>query len=167
MRQLEQNFERQHREEAMRRFATVGLLALAAAWTAARAHDHSHHQAYSAGEPGDPAKPSRTIEIEMSEMTYEPIRIEVKLGEQIHFVLRNAGTEDHEFLLATTRENLEHAELMKKHAHMQHDEPNGVQLAPKQTAEIVWKFTKPGTFEYGCLIGHHREYGMTGHVTVK
>jgi uncharacterized cupredoxin-like copper-binding protein len=150
----------------MNRFATIALaLALAAALKPAQAHDHDHHEhheTYAAGEPGDPTKPSR-----MSELTYEPIRIEVKQGEQIRFVLRNLGTEDHEFLLATTQDNLRHAAVMKKHPHMEHDEPNVVRLAPKKTAEIVWKFAKPGTFEYSCLIPNHREYGMTGHVTVK
>jgi len=145
----------------------IGLIALSAAAAPARSHEHHAHESYSAGEPGDATKPARTIEIEMSEMTYEPIRIEVKRGEQIRFVLRNAGTEDHEFLLATTKENLRHAEVMKKHPHMEHDDPNGVRLAPKKSAEILWKFTKAGTFEYSCLIPDHREYGMIGHVTVK
>ena len=145
----------------------IGLIALSAAAAPARSHEHHAHESYSAGEPGDATKPARTIEIEMSEMTYEPIRIEVKRGEQIRFVLRNAGTEDHEFLLATTKENLRHAEVMKKHPHMEHDDPNGVRLGPKKSAEILWKFTKAGTFEYSCLIPDHREYGMIGHVTVK
>jgi uncharacterized cupredoxin-like copper-binding protein len=145
----------------------IALIALSAAAPAAHSHEHHAHESYSAGEPGDPTKPSRTIEIEMSEMTYEPFRIEVKRGEQIRFVLRNAGTEDHEFLLATTRENLKHAEVMKKYPHMEHDDPNGVRLGPKKSAEILWKFTKVGTFEYSCLIPNHREYGMVGHVTVK
>lgn len=150
-------------------FITAAAIAVASASTLpALGHDQGHgHQGYSAGEPGDPAKPSRTIEIEMSEMTYEPIRIEVKRGEQIRFIIRNAGREDHEFQLATTKENLKHGAVMRKHPHMEHDEPNGVRVAPKKTAEIVWKFTKPGTFEYSCLIPDHREYGMTGHVTVK
>lgn len=151
--------------------ATVALAAASVSALPALGHDHEHghgqHESYSAAEPGDPAKPSRTIEIEMSEMDYNPFKIEVKRGEQIRFVLRNVGTEDHEFLLATTKENLKHAEVMRKHPHMEHDEPNGVRVAPKKTAEIVWKFTKPGTFEYSCLIPNHREYGMTGHVTVK
>lgn len=145
----------------------IALIALGMAAAPARSHEHHAHEAYSAGEPGDAAKPARTIEIEMSEMTYEPFRIEVKRGEQIRFVLHNAGTEDHEFLLATTRENLKHAEVMKKYPHMEHDEPNGVRIAPKKSAEILWRFTKPGTFEYSCLIPNHREYGMVGHVTVK
>jgi uncharacterized cupredoxin-like copper-binding protein len=100
-------------------------------------------------------------------MMYEPSRIEVKQGEQIRFVLHNVGSEDHEFLLATTKENLKHAEVMKRHPHMEHHEPNGVRVAPKKTAEIVWKFTKAGAFEYSCLIPDHREYGMTGHVGVR
>lgn len=145
----------------------IALLAPCIAAAPARSHEHHAHESYSAGEPGDAAKPARTIEIEMSEMTYEPFRIEVKRGEQIRFVLHNAGTEDHEFLLATTRENLKHAEVMKKYPHMEHDEPNGVRIAPKKSAEILWRFTKPGTFEYSCLIPNHREYGMVGHVTVK
>ena len=72
-------------------------------------------RAYSAGEPGNARKPARTIEVEMSEMAFTPVRIEVKRGEQIRFVVRNVGKEDHEFLLATTAENLKHAEVMKKH----------------------------------------------------
>ena len=154
----------------MKKIATIAipLIALAsAAALPARGHDQHDHGAYSAGEPGNPKQPSRTIEIEMTEMAFTPYRIEVKRGEQIRFVIRNAGTEDHEFLLASTEENLKHAEVMKKHPHMEHDEPNGVRLAPKKTAEIVWKFTKPGTFEFACLIPDHRDQGMTGRVIVK
>lgn len=131
------------------------------------AHEQHGHQSFSAGEPGDPRKPARTVEITMSEMTYEPSKIDVKRGEQIRFVVRNVGKEDHEFLLATTKENLKHAEVMKKHPHMEHDDPNGVRLAPSKSAEIVWKFTKAGTFEFSCLIPDHRDYGMVGRVTVK
>ena len=145
----------------------IVLVALSAAAEPSRAHDHHAHESFSAGEPGDPNKPSRTIEVLLNEMDFTPARIEVARGEPIRFVLRNAGTEDHEFLLASTAENLKHAAVMKRHPHMAHDDPNGVRLAPKKAAEILWKFTKAGTFEYACLIPGHRDFGMTGHVTVK
>jgi len=103
----------------------------------------------------------------MSEMEFTPSRIDVKRGEQIRFVIRNAGKEDHEFLLATTEDNLKHADAMKKNPHMEHDEPNGVRLAPNQSAELLWKFTRAGLFEYSCLIPDHRDYGMIGRITVK
>lgn len=153
----------------MKTITTIGLALIAFSTLAAPTFAHEQHgrQTYSAGEPGNARKPSRTIEVEMSEMAYTPARIEVKRGEQIRFLIRNVGKEDHEFLLATTEENLKHAEAMKKHPHMEHDEPNGVRLAPNKSADILWRFTRSGTFEYSCLIPDHRDYGMIGRVVVK
>ena len=153
--------------------STIALGAVLALVSFADAHDdhagHKHHagDSYSAGEAGDPKQPARTIEVEMREMEYLPSRIEVKRGEQIRFVIRNSGTEAHEFLLATTEENLKHEAAMRKNPDMEHDEPNGLRIAAKKSGEILWKFTKPGTYEYACLIPDHREYGMTGKVIVK
>jgi uncharacterized cupredoxin-like copper-binding protein len=140
---------------------------LAAMTSAAAASAHEQHSAYSAGEPGDPKKSAREIVVLMNEMDYTPATIEVKRGEQIRFVVRNVGTEAHEFLLATTAENLKHGEAMKKNPDMEHDEPNGLRLDAKKAGEILWKFSKAGTFEYSCLIPTHREYGMVGKVVVK
>lgn len=133
-------------------------------------HSHSH-ESFSAGEPGDPKKPARVMQITMREMdgkmVYLPDRIELKRGEQVRFLIRNSGLLDHEFILATTAENLKHAEEMKKNPEMEHDDPNAKRVAPNKTTEIVWRFSKAGTFEFGCLIPGHREAGMTGTVVVK
>jgi uncharacterized cupredoxin-like copper-binding protein len=100
-------------------------------------------------------------------MIYAPARIHVRRGEQIRFQLRNIGDTDHEFILATVEENKKHAEEMKKNPDMEHDEPNGKRLAPKKSAELVWRFTKAGEFEFGCMIPGHREAGMIGKVVVR
>jgi uncharacterized cupredoxin-like copper-binding protein len=132
---------------------------------------HENHGHFSAGEPGDPTKRARTIKVVMREdgkkMAFEPARITVRRGEQIRFVLENAGTDDHEFVLATLEENRKHAELMKKFPDMEHADPNAKRLAPAAHGEILWKFTKVGTFEFACLIPGHREAGMLGKVVVK
>ena len=151
----------------MKNITPIGIALLALMASPAISHEQHSHETYSAGEPGNASKPSRTIEVTMSEMEFNPSRIEVKRGEQIRFIVRNAGTEDHEFLIASTADNLKHADAMKKNPRMAHDDPNGVRLAPKKSAEILWKFTKAGTFEFACLIPDHRDYGMTGRVTVK
>ena len=136
-----------------------------------KGHSHGHDAGFSAGEPGDPKKPARIVQITMNEgdgkMMYVPDRVEIRRGEQIKFVLRNNGALDHEFILATTAENLKHAEEMKKNPEMEHDDPNAKRLAPKKTNEVVWRFTKAGEFEFGCLIPGHREAGMIGTVVVK
>ena len=150
--------------------ATALTLATAAAFAAAGPAGHSHEH-FSAGEPGNPKKLSRVVQVTMREgdgkMMYVPEKVAVRKGEQIKFVIRNNGELDHEFILATTEENLKHAKEMMKNPEMEHDDPNAQRLAPKQVKEIVWKFTKAGTFEFGCLIPGHREAGMTGKVAVK
>ena len=96
-----------------------------------------------------------------------PAKVEVKKGEQVKFVLRNNGELDHEFILAKKEENLKHAEAMKKNPDMEHDDPNGKTLQPGQKTELLWHFSKAGTFEFACLIPGHREAGMLGSVHVK
>jgi uncharacterized cupredoxin-like copper-binding protein len=145
----------------------AGVLAFAAA-SRSDAHEGEH---FSAGEPGDPKKPFRVVEVTMHEgngaMSYEPSTLDVKRGEQIKFVITNAGLLAHEFILADTKDNLKHALLMQKYPDMEHDDPNGKTVQPGGKAEILWRFSKVGTFEFSCLIPGHREAGMLGTVTVK
>jgi uncharacterized cupredoxin-like copper-binding protein len=152
-----------------RSFVHASLLTVAAAFAApAFAHDAAH---FSAGVPGDPKKPARVIVVTMKEgdgkMMFIPDKLEIKRGEQVRFILTNFGELEHEFVLASTEENLKHAEEMKKNPDMEHDDPNARRVKPKQKDQIVWRFTKAGQFEYGCLIPGHREAGMTGTIVVK
>ena len=148
--------------------AVAGTLGLGGGTPALADAGHTH---FSAGVPGNPKKPARVIEVLMKEgdgkMEYVPSRVEVKRNEQIRFVLKNVGELAHEFVLATTADNLKHAALMQKYPDMEHDDPNGKTLQPKANSEILWRFTKRGEFEFGCLIPGHREAGMLGKVIVK
>jgi uncharacterized cupredoxin-like copper-binding protein len=150
----------------------IAAATLAASAALAGPGDPGHsHEHFSAGEPGNPKRPARIVQVTMREsdgkMMYIPERVEVRRGEQIRFVLSNAGDLAHEFILASTADNLKHAEQMKKNPEMEHDDPNAKTIEPKKKNEIVWKFTKAGEFEYGCLIPGHREAGMIGTVIVK
>ena len=99
-------------------------------------------------------------------MRFEPASIQVKQGETVRFVVRNAGQIKHEMNLGTEKEPLEHLEVMKKFPNMEHDEPNKVSIAPGQQGEIVWQFTKAGTVNFACLVPGHYEAGMKGKVQV-
>lgn len=166
------------KQREMEMYRTLILSGMLMASTAAMAgpggdgHSHSHsHSQFSAGEPGNAKRAARVVNVAMREgdgkMTFVPGRLEIKKGEQVRFVLRNNGELEHEFVLATTAENLKHAEEMKKAPDMEHDDPNAKRLDPKKSTELVWKFTNAGEFEYGCLIPGHREAGMTGTIIVK
>jgi len=137
---------------------------------AASAFGHGGDEPY--GEPGDLKTPARTVTIAMVEkddgkMVYEPNAIDVKLGEQIRFVLQNRGEVDHEFVLGTEGEIDAHALLMKKFPEMEHDDPNMKRVQPGTQGELVWRFTVAGAFDFACLIPGHIESGMFGSITVK
>ncbi len=128
------------------------------------------HVSFNAGTPGDPKKPFRTVEMTAKEgngtMSFEPAKIVVKQGEQVKFVIKNAGELDHEFMLETFEENKKHAIAMQKNPEMEHDDPNGKRVVSKKSADLLWKFSKLGTYEYACLIPGHYEAGMKGVVEV-
>jgi uncharacterized cupredoxin-like copper-binding protein len=150
------------------RTAVATTLFFSVAMFPAFAHEGEH---FSAGEPGNPKKPARTITVVMREdagkMQFVPERVDVKKGDQVRFIIQNKGVLKHEFTLASVEDNNKHAELMKKYPDMEHDDPNAKSVDPDKSAEILWRFTKTGTFEFACLIPGHREAGMHGTVTVK
>ncbi len=156
---------------------TVFAIAVAASGTA-YSHDKAPDKVKTAkssistdettfGREGDPKKVARTVNVDMSDaMRFSPASLTVKKGETVRFVVKNSGKVMHEMVLGTMQELKDHAELMKKHPGMEHDEPYMAHVASGKTERIVWQFTKPGEFYYGCLIPGHFEAGMVGKITV-
>lgn len=150
-------------------------LAALAAGTHAGGHDMpashgnmsmSEHSAMF-GQPGDPAKVTRTIDVVMSDnMRFEPSSINVKEGETVRFMVRNAGKIKHEMVLGSLDELTEHAKEMRADPGMVHSEPNQVSLKPGQRGSMVWQFTQPGKVDFACTEPGHLEAGMVGQVNV-
>jgi len=153
-----------------RRKLALAAIGLALGPSVAYSHGDEHEET-AFGEPGDAKKPARIVQVVMAEhegkMTFTPNHISVHKGEQIRFQLRNNGEQDHEFVIGTVEGNLKHMKAMEKNPDMEHDDPNAIRLKPKATGEILWRFTKPGTFDFSCLIPGHRQSGMTGTITVE
>jgi len=119
------------------------------------------------GQTGDPAKVSRTVRVGMADtMRFDPAQLTIKQGETVRFVIRNHGKVMHELVLGTATALAEHAEVMKRHPGMEHEEPYMAHVSPGKTGEIVWLFTQPGEFKYGCLVPGHFEAGMVGTIRV-
>jgi uncharacterized cupredoxin-like copper-binding protein len=123
-------------------------------------------EAASPGRPGDPGQVSRTIVITMVDNRFKPSEINVKQGETIKFMLKNAGTKKHEMVIGTPEELDKHAKLMKKFPDMEHpDEPNTATVDPGKTGELIWQFTEAGTVNFECPLPGHSK-GMRGTVLV-
>jgi uncharacterized cupredoxin-like copper-binding protein len=140
-----------------------GLMIVALLPLAAAAHEETAF-----GRAADPRKAKRTVRIEMSDaMRFTPAQIRVKRGEVIRFVPANRGKVMHEMVLGTMDDLKQHAELMRKHPHMEHEEAHMAHVAPGKRGEIAWQFTRAGEFYFACLIPGHFEAGMIGRVTVE
>jgi uncharacterized cupredoxin-like copper-binding protein len=153
------------------------LIALAlppAAW----AHGEAHGAAQAAtpisaeqhpwGRQGDPKKATRTVRVTMSDaMRFDPSQLSLKRGETITFIVHNAGKLMHEFVIGSEAALVEHAETMKKHPGMEHDEPYMAHVAPGKTQRITWTFNQAGEFLAGCLVAGHWDAGMKATLHVK
>ena len=159
----------------MKRLLTAALLAAIAgsAYPHEKANsgsaiDYSKAEETPFGRAADPKKAKRTIRVEMSDaMRFTPAEITVKRGEIVRFVPMNKGKVMHEMVLGTMEDLKQHAELMRKHPGMEHDEPHMAHVAPGKQGVMGWQFTKAGEFFFGCLIPGHFEAGMIGRITVQ
>ncbi len=129
--------------------------------------DYSKAEETPFGRAADPKKARRTVRVEMvDQMRFMPAQVTVRRGEIVRFVPVNKGQVMHEMVLGTMDELKKHAELMKKHPGMEHDEPHMAHVAPGKSGEMGWQFTRAGDFFYACLIPGHFDAGMIGTVKV-
>lgn len=156
-------------------FATFALLSLSAVADENHAHGHGTASpmgkytghAAALGRPAAISAATRTVEIDMGDaMRFTPERIEIKQGDTVRFISRNRGQVKHEMVLGTVAELKKHAALMAKFPEMEHDDPNAVSVAPGKTGEFAWTFSKPGSFDFACLVAGHFEAGMKGRIVV-
>ena len=163
------------------------LLALSSPVWAAPAHT------YDFGQPAPAAKATRSIEVVLNDMSFDPKAIQVKAGETVRFVLVNKGQLLHEFNLGDAAMHASHQKEMlqmqqsgmltptgmKEMSHdmagmdhaamghgMKHDDPNSVLVEPGKTAELTWTFTRADNLEFACNVPGHYQAGMVGKVKV-
>lgn len=163
------------------------LLALNSPVWAAPAHT------YDFGQPAPAAKATRSVEVVMGDMSFDPKAIAVKAGETVRFVLVNKGQLLHEFNLGDAAMHAAHQQEMlqmqqsgmltptgmKEMSHdmagmdhaamghgMKHNDPNSVLVEPGKTAELTWTFSKATSLEFACNIPGHYQAGMVGKLTV-
>lgn len=142
--------------------------------------------ALSFGHAAPAAQASRTIELVLGDMYFDPKAVEVKAGETVRFVLINKGQLLHEFNLGDAAMHASHQKEMIKmqqsgmltptgmnhHAmnhgsmEMKHDDPNSVLVEPGKTSELTWTFAKASNLEFACNLPGHYQSGMVGKLAI-
>jgi uncharacterized cupredoxin-like copper-binding protein len=110
---------------------------------------------------------TRTVEVDMVDIAFEPETLDVERGETIRFVFTNDGAVAHDAFVGDADAQAEHESEMLEDddAHGGHgdDEDEGedaVTVEPGETAELTYTFEDAGTFEIGCHQEGHYEAGM-------
>nr|WP_296261701.1 MULTISPECIES: cupredoxin family protein [unclassified Pseudomonas] len=140
------------------------------------------------GHPATASQATRTVELTLGDMYFEPKALTIKAGETVRFVLVNKGALLHEFNLGDAAMHAAHQQEMLKmvasgmltatgmkhdmagmdHGNMgmKHDDPNSVLVEPGKTAELTWTFTKATDLEFACNIPGHYQAGMVGKIAI-
>ncbi|EKX59899.1 Copper tolerance protein [Rhodobacter sp. AKP1] len=134
-------------------------------------HMHDATETMPLGAPASAAAEARTVTVTMREtddgrMIFEPASLSFAAGETVRLVIRNAGEQEHEFVMDTPGEIEEHKAMMAEMPDMRHREANALRLGSGESGEILWTFGDPGRYEFACLIPGHYEGGMHGPLTV-
>lgn len=166
---------------------SIALSAIIGATSTVALASPGHGAGGKTGQPGKAADATRTIEVTMYDNYYEPENLNIKEGETVRFVVKNAGEFVHEFNIASPDMHKAHGPemmMMLEHGvleadkinwdaakkmqasmgHGMHNDPNSVLLEPGKTGEIVWTFPKHATLEFACNVPGHYESGMVGQV---
>ncbi|MFV3304614.1 cupredoxin domain-containing protein [Pseudomonas sp. NY15181] len=95
---------------SLRHLFCVSALAIAASFSLPVLADAS----YDFGKPAKAAQATRTVEIKLGDMYFEPESVEVKAGETVRFVIHNSGNLLHEFNLGSAAMHVAHQKEMQQ-----------------------------------------------------
>ena len=150
----------------------------------------SQAQSFAFGEPAPAAKATRTVNVVLKDIAFEPKSLQVKAGETVRFVLVNEGNLPHEFILgdkamhaehqkemvamqgkmfteAMDHEGMDHGQMMDHGGDHGHGGGNTVLVMPGQRAELTWAFRKSAPIEFACNVPGHYQAGMVGALTIE
>ena len=152
--------------------ALVGLIATACG----NGDDPAMDMGGSTATSGPAAAPTRTVNIAMMDIAYEPKTVSAQQGERIEFVFDNKGKLPHDAFIGDAAAQAEHEkEMGKEEGSMAGDHDTdkdkdknatAITVEPGQTGRVTYTFDKPGTIEIGCHEPGHYAAGMKVIVTV-
>ena len=132
-----------------------------------QAHDHGPSARTSAPQTQSSAS-MRELLIEVDDtMRFTPASWSAVAGEPVRITLVNKGKVDHELVIGTEAEIVQHAkDMTTPNSSSSHHHTNEVLAKPGQQAELIWTFKEAGNYAMACFEAGHYEAGMKGVITV-
>jgi uncharacterized cupredoxin-like copper-binding protein len=119
---------------------------------------------------GDDA--TRTVEIDMVDIAFEPDTLDVKRGETVRFVFTNTGKAVHDAFVGDRVAQADHEPEMRDEEGDEHGgghedgDEDAITVDPGDSGELTYTFDDAGTIEIGCHQEGHYESGMKVEVEV-
>jgi uncharacterized cupredoxin-like copper-binding protein len=111
--------------------------------------------------PGTAEMPRTVTVAARDPYAFAPDRIPIRPGETVRFVVSNEGQVEHEFVIGTREELVQHAMVMT-HGGMREDTSRAIRVIPGQTKELVFTFGSATDLGFACLVPGHYPAGMSG-----
>ena len=152
-------------------FAATALTVVTAACGGGSGDHSTMDMDKSTGTTAAAGAPSRTIDVDMVDIAFEPKTLSVQRGERIEFVFHNKGTIAHDAFIGDTAAQADHEKEMHegKDGSMAGGHRMGetaITVDPGKTGSLTYTFDQPGTLEIGCHQVGHYAAGMKVAVTV-
>ena len=124
------------------------------------------------GDDGDlaaDANETRTVEVDMVDIAFEPATLDVDRGETVRFVFTNRGDVAHEAYIGDRQAQTDHEDEMRDRdgddesdAHGGHGDEaeDAITVEPGESGELTYTFDEADTIEVGCHEPGHYDAGM-------
>lgn len=120
-----------------------------------------------AGRPGMVEAVVRRLEVGIDDnMRVIPDNLQLTQGETVRLRIKNNSRVLHTFVLGTPVQIAKQAEHLQKTSGGEPGDASTAQVYPGQSGEIIWQFTRPGTFHLASLVSGHTQAGAQATITV-
>ena len=137
----------------------------AAERTPAASIDHEAHHVLPSASPTVSVSDGEIAVVMTDAMRFEPGVITIAAGDEVTFVVQNAGVIPHEFFVGSNDEQEHHAEEMASDDAHSHDD--ALRLEAGETGRMTMSFPEPATLLIGCHEPGHYDAGMVGTLRVQ
>lgn len=128
-------------------------------------HDSMTGMNHDTGASG--ASANKTLDIDMVDIAFAPKALDMAKGSTVRFVFHNKGATAHEAAIGDRAFQDAHEGEMGKAGNMENMHgADAVSVAPGQTGELNYTFSRPGTIIIGCHEPGHYAAGMRVQLTV-
>jgi uncharacterized cupredoxin-like copper-binding protein len=118
---------------------------------------------------GGSTDPTRTVDVAMRDIAYDPATLSVKAGETVKFVFRNEGAIRHDAFLGDEAAQAAHEKEMREKGSGEKDGHHGedaITVDPGETGSLTHTFKAGDMLVIGCHEVGHYAAGMKITVTV-